>query len=377
MNARRFLCIGLLLSIPSFYPAVGAEVILEDHFERTEKDDTKEQVGGGWTTNSKGRAAGNKQVDLVDGALSVTRHPVADHAVSIVHDAAFTDGTIELRFKFGKGDAIHVDLADMNEKSVHAGHLAVVRVTPYNVSLVDHKTGPMKNEIREARQSGSLTKPMEQILDETQNVIKRNTAVDQWHELTVIVDGDRMSVSIDGQPVGHLTSPGIGHPTKQKIRLGVKQNAVIDDVIVTRQVAAPPPQQSKVEGRFEPLPSRQLATFPNMEQARTTVTGLLKLQAERQRYAIVYGAEHPKVHELDAEIELVKKFIAQSVNATAKRPSDQAGANDPLDVQKLNPGELRDLVQTLLRRVQALEAEVTTLKQRLPRTELLMDSIAR
>ena len=235
MKPLKLISFVSLVFLFAVQPSTATEVILEDHFERTEADDAKEQVGGGWSTNSRSRAGGNKQVDLADGALVITRHPAADHAVSIVHHAEFTDGTIELRFKFGKGDAIHVDLADPKEKSVHAGHLAVVRVSPSNVTLVDHKTGPMKNEIREARQSGEVTEAMKQTLQDTQTVVKRKTAIDKWHELTVIVNGDEMSVSIDGEPVGDLTSPGIGHPTKQKLRLGVKQNAMIDDVIITRQ----------------------------------------------------------------------------------------------------------------------------------------------
>ncbi|NJP06230.1 MAG: 3-deoxy-7-phosphoheptulonate synthase, partial [Chloroflexaceae bacterium] len=40
-------------------------------------------------------AQGNKQVDLKDGAMHITFHPVADHAVSVTHPAEFVDGTVE------------------------------------------------------------------------------------------------------------------------------------------------------------------------------------------------------------------------------------------------------------------------------------------
>ena len=69
-------------------------LIFEDDFERNESDDTKEEIGNGWSSNSVKRAKGNKQVDLKDGAMHITFHPVADHAVSVVHPAEFTDGRI-------------------------------------------------------------------------------------------------------------------------------------------------------------------------------------------------------------------------------------------------------------------------------------------
>ena len=74
-------------------------LIFEDNFERAESDNSKEEIGNGWTSNSKKRAKGNKQVDLKDGAMHITFHPAADHAVSVVHPAEFQDGKVTLRFK--------------------------------------------------------------------------------------------------------------------------------------------------------------------------------------------------------------------------------------------------------------------------------------
>jgi hypothetical protein len=76
-----------------------ATLIFEDDFEREEKDNSKEEIGKGWTSNSKKRAKGNKQVDLKNGAMHITFHPIADHAVSVVHPIEFQDGRVTLRFK--------------------------------------------------------------------------------------------------------------------------------------------------------------------------------------------------------------------------------------------------------------------------------------
>jgi hypothetical protein len=63
-------------------------LVFEDHFDRSEPQETTEEIGNGWTTNSKTRAGGNKQVDLKNGALHITLHPAADHAVGVAHASA-------------------------------------------------------------------------------------------------------------------------------------------------------------------------------------------------------------------------------------------------------------------------------------------------
>ena len=75
------------------------KLIFEDDFERSESDDSKEEIGTGWTSNSAKRAKGNKQVDLKDGAMHITFHPAADHAVSVVHPVEFQNGKVSLRFQ--------------------------------------------------------------------------------------------------------------------------------------------------------------------------------------------------------------------------------------------------------------------------------------
>src|SRR6056297_1055921 len=43
----------------------------------------------------------------------------------------------------------------------------------------------------------------------------------QWYKLNVEIVGDRMRVMIDDQRVGSLQSPGLAHPTKPDLRIGV------------------------------------------------------------------------------------------------------------------------------------------------------------
>ncbi len=210
------------------------KVILEDHFERTETDDKLEQVGNGWGTNSKSRAKGVKQVDLVDGAMHITRADVADHGVSVTHEVAFKDATIELRFKLGKKDDLGINIADMKEKSVHAGHICMARIRPDRVEIVDLKTGRMELKNRERRQANLLTDNEKKAINKKSKFFKVDLKADKWHSLKVKVDGETMSVTIDEKLVGKFASEGIGHLTKSRLRLAVGKSAWVDDVKVTR-----------------------------------------------------------------------------------------------------------------------------------------------
>ncbi|MEO1528165.1 MAG: family 16 glycoside hydrolase [Planctomycetota bacterium] len=224
----------LLLSLVCVSLGNARELIFEDHFERDENPKTAEQPGNGWGTNSKSRAAGNKQVDLVDGAMHIYRHKVADHGVSVVQDLAFKDATIEMRFKIRKGDELGINIADMKEKSVHAGHICAARIRTNQVTLQDLKTGRMKLEIRERAKSKTATEADKALIATKQQTSKIAIAPDTWHKLTVKLSGDTMVVSINEEPVAEFTSEGIGHATKSRIRLAVPKQAWVDDMFVYR-----------------------------------------------------------------------------------------------------------------------------------------------
>lgn len=232
----------LLLSALAFAFPIHAEdnhgkLLFQDDFERNESQEIKDEVGNGWGTNSKSRAKGNKQVDLRDGAMHIYMHPEADHAVSVTQPAVFTDGAVGMRFMLeDKRDGLALDFADLEFKQVHAGHLFVVRIDPAKVVLQDMKTGGMRLDIREARVAKTpLNDEQKKALEGKEKAIARPTEIGKWHELLVVVEGDQLSVTIDGEKVGSFTSPGFAHPTKRLLRLGVPRNAVIDDVKIWKK----------------------------------------------------------------------------------------------------------------------------------------------
>ena len=224
--------IALLLLCTTFSQA--GEKIFEDRFERSESDEKVEEPGNGWGTNSKSRAGGNKQVDLADGAMHIYRHATADHGVSVVQDLAFKDATIEMRFRIGKSDELGINIADMKEKSVHAGHICAARIRLHQVTIQDLKTGRMKREMRERFKSKTATKADQALVATKQVTSKIKLEADAWHKLVVKIAGDKMTVSIDGMQVGEFSSEGIGHLSKSRIRLAVPKQAWVDDMMVYR-----------------------------------------------------------------------------------------------------------------------------------------------
>src|SRR3954447_6004975 len=180
------------------------KVIFQDDFNRNESQESTDDPGNGWGTNSKSRAKGDKQVDLKDGAMRIYISPRADHAVSVTHAAEFTNGAVTLRFMLeDPKDSLGLDFADAQCKEVHAGHLCAAKVDPKQVLMIDHKSGGMRLDIHDARtEKKELTDEQKKALVGKTKAAPHATEVGKWHDLQVQIAGDEMSVAIDGQAVG-------------------------------------------------------------------------------------------------------------------------------------------------------------------------------
>jgi len=214
----------------------GSALIFEDNFERSEFQEFKDEPGNGWTTSSDRTAAGQKQVDLRDGAMYMHTAEGANHAVSVRHEFAFENGTVGMRFKLeNEGDRLQLNFADLGLKTVHAGHLFDAIVGLDQVVFEDKKTGVMNLETREANQSGALTPEQAVILKRKKKSFPLTIEEGVWHDLLVHVDGDEISAEINGVLVGSFRSEGFAHPTKRLLRLLTPQHSAVDDVKIWRR----------------------------------------------------------------------------------------------------------------------------------------------
>lgn len=222
----------LTLLLASHLRADGrGALIFEDDFERSESQEEKDEPGKGWGTNSKSRAQGNKQVDLKDGAMHITFHPVADHAVSVTHPAEFVDGTVEMRFQLvEEKDVLGLNFADLQCKEVHAGHLFKVDFAAKCVSITDLKTGGMNMKYYDAKKAGKLGDEDKKLIALKTKKAPHAISVGEWHSLRVTIAGDTVTASVDGEEVVSFSSEGIAHPTKRLLRLSVPHRAIVDDV---------------------------------------------------------------------------------------------------------------------------------------------------
>jgi hypothetical protein len=213
-------------------PTGFPKLLFRDDFERTEANPDAEQPGNNWGTNSQPRAQGVKQVFLRDGAAFIKMADVADHGVSFTQDVSFADAVIRLRFKLGKGDDLGINIADMQEKSVHAGHICMPRIRLDSLEIRDLKTGRMKLEMREKSQAKALTAADKKFLATKEKKFPLSLKADAWHDLEIRLEGETLTILIDGKQAGDFSSLGIGHPTKRRIRVAVNREAWIDDVEV-------------------------------------------------------------------------------------------------------------------------------------------------
>ncbi len=234
---RVFFFIAALAFHPCLQAADLGQLIFQDDFERAESQEVKDEPGNGWNTNSKSRAKGNKQVDLRDGAMYIYIHAEADHAVSVTQPAVFTDGAVGLRFMLEDAqDSLGLNFADLEYKEVHAGHLFAARISPQRVLVQDLKTGNMRLDIHTARKAKQKLSPeQQQAVAGKEKAFPHTLETGKWHDLLVQVTGDELAVTINGQPVGSFSSPGIAHPTKRLLRLAVPRNAVVDEVKIWRK----------------------------------------------------------------------------------------------------------------------------------------------
>jgi hypothetical protein len=230
---RTFISVAALLCLTTALHAESeGRLIFSDQFNRDEATPDKEDIGNGWTTNSAWRAPGKKQVDLKNGALHGGTHPEAGHALVLFHPAGLRDGAVEFKFMIEEGESLGVEFADPECKTVHAGHLCMVRVGRGQLTISDLKTGNMDLKIRERRSAGDKSPELSALLKSKSKSFPIEIKPAQWHTLRFTVRDATLTAFVDGREIGSFSSEGISHPLKHEIRINIGKSAAIDDVSI-------------------------------------------------------------------------------------------------------------------------------------------------
>lgn len=161
---------------------------------------------------------------VADGLL-VGRQERPDHGGTLATTLALPDGNVILAIKFRFAGARSFNLAcdDIGYRGTHAGHISRVTILPNRVTLYDDKEGVMRNDIYALRRSGDPQKKAEgdRLAEKATVNFPLKLEQNRWYALGLEIIGDQMRVSIDGQSVGQLQSPGLAHATKPTLRLSV------------------------------------------------------------------------------------------------------------------------------------------------------------
>ena len=135
------------------------------------------------------------------------------------------------------------------------------------------------------------------------------------------------------------------------------------------------------------------AAMPAMaEQARAEITHLLKLNSEKQRLTAIFGAGHPKVQDIQREIESVKTFLQENEGLSESAAMFENSTLTPSGLLKAYVGFLKHDMATLTEQRKELtflaeDAEVKAktlieyelkdlvLKKKIERQEALFDGV--
>ncbi|MAS97287.1 MAG: hypothetical protein CMO55_29190 [Verrucomicrobiales bacterium] len=174
---------------------------------------------------------------IQDGVLIGKTIDINDHAgVDNIRFEGRKDMEVSVKFNFMSEEAqrFNVWFDDKDYKGSHAGHVASIALWPGGLSITDAKTGNMENSIYEKKKSPEGLDEETKELLETKTVkfdadIERET----WHSLKIRTKGDTITVFIDDDEIGSLTSEGNSHPTKSLVSLTTNVNDVhYDDFVV-------------------------------------------------------------------------------------------------------------------------------------------------
>ncbi|SMP43749.1 protein of unknown function [Neorhodopirellula lusitana] len=216
---RLLLAVFLTLATMAItHAADDRATVFADDFER-------EEVGEGYAQGTYGKEAWT----LVDGVL-IGKQTRSDHGSVLRKNVKFDNIDLEFDFRFSGGKRFNFVLDDQHEKSVHAGHICRVSISPKRIAVTDDKTGNMNLEVRKQRKSTTLSpaekESLDQLLASKTNAASVDLKKGRWYRLGIRIDGDLLEASLDGKKIAELRSPGIDHPTKSKLGMTVTGSTI-------------------------------------------------------------------------------------------------------------------------------------------------------
>ncbi|MEX2581049.1 MAG: PhoPQ-activated protein PqaA family protein [Verrucomicrobiales bacterium] len=216
----------LVFALAGALPARGEE-LFSDAFDR-------EKPGPAWKTHENA-------FSIRDGYLVVQQQPGTDHGAVGETLVDFKDAVIEFKFRFAGSPTFNLVIDDKNYEDSHAGHICRLRINPRQIVIGDDKIGVMENKIFAMRRGTPEEKAKaNELIEGTLATLPADLNPETWYHLSTTLSGPTMTVVLDGETLGSLTSEGIDHPTKTDFGFTVTGGEMhFDDIRVTAPAERP------------------------------------------------------------------------------------------------------------------------------------------
>ncbi len=204
------LCMLPVRAVPADHvPLLAAATteLFHDTFER-------ETLGEVWQASVRSFA-------IKDGAMVGGMRDDATHPAITKVSKPFRDLVLQFSFRLDGAKSFNIVFNDINEKSVHSGHVARMTVSPQGLTLTDDKLGLMSLEWVTKKNDPQFKKQVDQVRAATSRNFPYDWQPHRWYVLVMEVAGDEVLVSIDGKPTGYFHCAGFGHPTKTSFHFSI------------------------------------------------------------------------------------------------------------------------------------------------------------
>lgn len=226
-------------TVPADPIAKKGALLFSDDFEKAEPAKAWHKVVPTFAFENgvlKGTQTRDKEVPAEGGKPAVPPHPAIFGL-----DLPTKDSVVEVKMKFAGATLMDVEFDDRKFTGSHYGHLCRAQVKLTGVTLIDERDGGQNEEIKAMRADPAKKAEVAARMKGKSATFPFATKLEagKWYTVVVETIGDEMRVTVDGKPAGYLKSPGIGHPTKSKIELGVAgKDGLFDDIKVWNAEAA-------------------------------------------------------------------------------------------------------------------------------------------
>jgi hypothetical protein len=248
MNTRPVLALTCLITTAAFAAeptipdkpiAKKKELLFSDDFQNATLDKRWHRVVDTFTVENgalKGTQTRDKDIPAANGKPAVTAH-----AAVYGLELPTKDSVVEVKIKFGGNAMMDVEFDDRKYTGSHYGHLCRAQVRLDKVTILDEREGSQNEAIKALQKDPTKKAEVAKMMAGKSATFPAKLEAGKWYTLVVETVGDEMRVTIDGKPAGFLKSPGIGHPTKSKIELGVAgKDGFFDDIKVWNAEPARP-----------------------------------------------------------------------------------------------------------------------------------------